>query len=358
MIIQCTKKLLDQLKIKPVTVTTDELPLFSWHANLITVNQRKTIVLVNDSNRYIVVLYGLKAKNLKNLNEIIIHSIREILLDEEIKAEIVEQFINHSPGIIYTKTKDRTLVARMNKACETVYYFGEKLNSEVIRQSDLSRKLSTLLVGDGKSYIEPNEVMYKDLEAFANQPIFSSTAVELKVSLELKNYKVWRSIIVPTHITFRSLHDILQIVFGWQSYHLHDFHVFNGDKPIVHLVCDQEPIEHPKDIPTIMDTSCKLSEYIPRYTRLKYTYDFGDQWQHTIEVLNRIEDYTLNHPTCVEGEGKTPPEDVGGECGYEEFLEAISNRKHPEHKNMVEWSFEQGYRDFNIKFVNSQLKRH
>ena len=60
MLIQCTKKLLGELEIKPVP-SIEEAPLFSWHANIITVNRRKTVVLCNDSNRYIVVLYGLKA---------------------------------------------------------------------------------------------------------------------------------------------------------------------------------------------------------------------------------------------------------------------------------------------------------
>jgi hypothetical protein len=46
-LIQCTKKLLDQLNGKPQPVP-DELPLFSCHANLITFNHRKTVVLMND----------------------------------------------------------------------------------------------------------------------------------------------------------------------------------------------------------------------------------------------------------------------------------------------------------------------
>jgi len=54
MLIRCTKKLLDELKIKP-NLELEEEPLFSWHANLLNINHRKTVVLVNDSNRYIIV---------------------------------------------------------------------------------------------------------------------------------------------------------------------------------------------------------------------------------------------------------------------------------------------------------------
>ena len=356
MIIQCTKKLLDQLKIKPV-IAIDDLPLFSWHANLITVNHRKAIVLLNDSNRYIIVLYGLKAKDFKNMDNIIISSIRETLLDECIKAEIVEQFINHSLGIIYAKTKDRSLVARLNKACDNVYFYGNLLNLDTINQSVVSMKSSSLIVGDGNNdYVHPNEVMYRDLEIFAKEPLFRCESVELIVTLDLENHHVWRKIIVPTHILFKKLHDILQIVFGWKDYHLHDFYVMDQDKPIVNLVCSDDAFDFPDDIPMIMDTEIKLSEYIPKYTKIKYTYDFGDNWQHRIEVGEIIENHTKCHPECLAGEGNNPPEDVGGESGYNEYLEAISDPKHSAHKSMIDWAKGQTYREFDIEFVNRRLK--
>src|SRR5699024_585038 len=75
MLIQCTRKLLDQLKIKPSEVPRKTQPLFSWHANILTINRRKTVVLVNDSNRYVVVLYGLLAKDFQKLDQLIFEAI-------------------------------------------------------------------------------------------------------------------------------------------------------------------------------------------------------------------------------------------------------------------------------------------
>lgn len=320
---------MEELKIKP-EITIEEIPLFSWHANLITVNHRKTIVLGNDSNRYIIVLHGLKAKDFKNLDGIIINSIRETFLDEYIKAEIVEQFLNYSPEIVYTKTKDRSLVAKMNKACDLVCFYANILNSDTISQSVVSIRASAHMVGDGNdNYIDPNEAMYKDLEAFAKEPIFRCKAIEFKVTLGLENHNVWRRVVVPYHITFKKLHDIFQIVFDWKDYHLHDFYIFDGDKPIINLVCSDDAFEYPNDMPMIIETGIKLSEYIPRYSRIKYNYDFGDDWQHYIEVKKIIEDHTHNYPECLAGEGNAPLEDVGGEYGYDEFLEAISKSQSP-----------------------------
>lgn len=133
MLIQCTKKLMDELKIKPVQAK-EENPLFCWHANLITVNHRKTVVLMNDSNLYRIILHGLKAKDFKNLDQFIVEAIQNTLREECIKSEIVEQFINDSPAIDYAKTKDRSMVARLNKACEEIYFLGDLMKTDKDRK--------------------------------------------------------------------------------------------------------------------------------------------------------------------------------------------------------------------------------
>ncbi|WP_143128299.1 hypothetical protein [Psychrobacillus sp. OK032] len=166
--------MLDQLKKNPETVN-EEKPLTSWHANLIIVNRRKTVVLVNDKNRYVIVLHGLKAKDFKNMDEIILQSIRNTFEQEYINNDVIEQFIDSAKNITYSKTKNRTLVSRMNKACETLYFFEELLDNDTIYQPAISRKLSRNLVGDGKKdYFYPNQEMYKDLEEFAGIPIFQT----------------------------------------------------------------------------------------------------------------------------------------------------------------------------------------
>ncbi len=366
MLIQCTKKLLDELKINADTPVNGD-PLFSWHANLLKLGRKKTLVLVNDKNRYAIVLYGLKAKELKNIDKYISQAIRETFEAECIKDEVIEQFIKHSNNVVFSKTKDRTSVARMNKACEYLYYFEDLLDEDVIVQVEMSMKISSLLVGDGKnSYIYPHQEMYKHLEEFAGQPIFHSEAVELKVTLSLKNYSVWRKVIVPTNTTFHQLHKVLQIAFEWQNSHLHEFYIYptytsgnvipiNQDKPIVKLVCDEEAFSYQSDIPMKMEKGIKLSDYLP--AKIVYNYDFGDGWQHTIDIERIIENYEDNFPTCLAGEGNAPPEDVGGEPGYEEFLRIIGDKNHPDYEHMSNWGKRKGYREFDVKNVNRKLEK-
>jgi hypothetical protein len=373
MLIQCTKKLLDELKIKP-SAQMEEEPLFSWHANILTLGRRKTVVLVNDSNRYVIVLYGLKAKDFQKIAELVVQAIREAFREESIKDEVIEQFLSQSKEISFTKTKDRTSVARMNKACETVTFFGDLLLENSVYQSTLSKKVSRLLAGDGKnSYIVPNEELYKDLKRLTGGSIFLSKAAVLHISLKLEKYKVWRKIVIPLHFTFNQLHRVIQIAFGWQDCHLYEFYIQEnetsdiglsahhsafydeGHRPIVNIVCSEEAFAYKSEIPMKLETGIKLSEYLP--AKVKYNYDFGDNWQHLIDVERVIDDYDVNDPVCLAGEGNTPPEDVGGEPGYEHFLEVTADPTHPEYEFMNNWGESQGYQEFDLDRVNWALKR-
>ncbi len=88
-----------------------------------------------------------------------------------------------------------------------------------------------------------------------------------------------------------------------------------------------------------------------------YNYDFGDDWKHIIEVEDVINDYTVNFPICTDGEGNAPPEDVGGEMGFETFLSIIENPKHPDYRQTKEWGEMQGYVEFDKDEVNWQLRK-
>jgi hypothetical protein len=44
------------------------------------------------------------------------------------------------------------------------------------------------------------------------------------------------------------------------------------------------------------------------------------------------------YPRCTGGARRCSPEDVGGVPGFEEFLAAIADRRHPEHRTMLTWA--------------------
>jgi pRiA4b ORF-3-like protein/transposase IS66 family protein len=71
---------------------------------------------------------------------------------------------------------------------------------------------------------------------------------------------------------------------------------------------------------------------------LKYLYDFGDGWEHTIKVERLIDpEPGILYPCLIEAKGRCPQEDVGGPWGHGEFLEAIADPKHERHRELKEW---------------------
>src|SRR5262249_47077643 len=88
-------------------------------------------------------------------------------------------------------------------------------------------------------------------------------------------------------------------------------------------------------------TGTKLTEILPasgKPFQFEYEYDFGDGWGHYVlfEGCVRTEP-GKRYPLCVEGQRACPPEDVGGTCGYEEFLDAIADPDSDRHDELLTW---------------------
>ena len=92
-------------------------------------------------------------------------------------------------------------------------------------------------------------------------------------------------------------------------------------------------------------------------TRFTYTYDFGDDWRHTIVVEDVVAaDLMAEYPRFIDGARRAPPEDVGGLPGFEEFLRVIAAPAHPEHDTLMTWygrPFELD--DIGLRTINERL---
>jgi hypothetical protein len=155
----------------------------------------------------------------------------------------------------------------------------------------------------------------------------------LKVSLADIRPPIWRRLLIPAGATLADLHDAIQACMGWQDYHLHQFIV--GDEYYGLPDPEYEGFVDMQDERLVL-----LDEIIPgpRF-RFNYEYDFGDSWLHEILIEEVIPaDPVRRYPVCIGGRRACPPEDVGGIGGYAYFLEAIRNRRHPEHQEMLEWA--------------------
>jgi hypothetical protein len=155
---------------------------------------------------------------------------------------------------------------------------------------------------------------------------------QLKVTLTDVDPPVWRRLKVRGDRSLESLHAMLQKAMGWQDSHLHEWVV--GDRRYGQPDPDEPEYEVDKE------WLLTLREAAPTAgARLEYVYDLGDHWTHEV-LVERIDppDPDFRHPECVAGERACPPEDCGGAPGYEEFLAAIRDSRHPEHEERLEWA--------------------
>lgn len=159
----------------------------------------------------------------------------------------------------------------------------------------------------------------------------ASRVYQLVVTLADSDPPVWRRLLVDAEASLDQLHEVLQAAFGWWNYHLYEFEVGRTHYGIPDP--DGDGGEPPVDA-----RRTRLADVAAARSLFTYTYDFGDNWRHVVEVeavLHRSPVASL--PACVDGRRAGPPEDCGGVWGYEELLEILADPAHPEHAARAEW---------------------
>ncbi len=188
----------------------------------------------------------------------------------------------------------------------------------------------------------------------AKKTVAQTGIYQIKVTLRNSKPPIWRRIQVPGDIHLGKLHHILQVVMGWEGYHLHQF--------IIGGAYYGEP--HP-DYETWgpemrNERHVRLEQIAPgQGVKFLYEYDFGDGWEHELLVEKLLpSEPGVHYPRCLKGKRACPPEDVGGVWGYDSFLEAIRDPDHPEHEDMLGWiGGEFDPEAFDLDEINSALER-
>jgi hypothetical protein len=106
---------------------------------------------------------------------------------------------------------------------------------------------------------------------------------------------IWREVEVPTSITLKVLHDIVQITMGWLGYHLWEFKIGGRAYGL--------PIDEDwETTPRTEAIKVRLRDVLePRKTTIDYLYDFGDSWAHrlTLRAFARASPASPIRPTSA-----------------------------------------------------------
>lgn len=140
--------------------------------------------------------------------------------------------------------------------------------------------------------------------------IASVPAKRLTIKIQLKNVRpaIWRKLEIPSNLSMEGLAIVIEIAMGWDGSHLHAFRKWKKE------VDEDDEMELP-----VWEFLCEKGD------KITYEYDFGDGWEHWVELVADPEDGAQREIRIIDGRNACPPEDFGGPWWYTDFLKAWKN---------------------------------
>ena len=141
----------------------------------------------------------------------------------------------------------------------------------------------------------------------------------LRITLVGSSPRVWREIAVPSTIKLTSLAHVIVLAMGWEESHLSLFKKWRKE---YHVYMDGADMY---DYPIENASEYALCDLLSAGEEMTFIYDFGDNWKHTVKLLDSVA-YGKDEKQYIrllDGKNACPPNDVGGINGYKEMLRTI-----------------------------------
>jgi hypothetical protein len=149
------------------------------------------------------------------------------------------------------------------------------------------------------------------------------TVYLFEIQLDHAKIPVWRVLEVPRNTSLHDFHLCIQVAMGWKCSHLYEFSFrekrYELPEPMTPV---NDEVADPRAI-RLMDMNLSLGD------SLKYIYDFGDNWEHTITLIgySRSDYGYKNIPRCSAGAMACPPEDLGGIDVYNQLVAFLLHKE-------------------------------
>lgn len=151
--------------------------------------------------------------------------------------------------------------------------------------------------------------------------------LEFKVSLIGTSPLVWRKFEAHDFILLGELHALIQVTMGQETAHLYEFEI--DGKQFV----PPDPDVGGEDIERL-----ELRSILNGKTSFQYIYDFGDGWEHEVEITRVLkDDPRRRYPICTGGENACPPEDCGGIHGFATLKKTLAGPKSKAKDELLTW---------------------
>ena len=119
---------------------------------------------------------------------------------------------------------------------------------------------------------------------------------DFEISLLDIQPSIWRRIQLVAVSNFETLHDAIQDAFGWQRQHLYEFRHIDESGSVrtkssqpVHRIARRKQAEILDDVVVpFADDLPLVSFFAEKKDCCLYLYDFGDNWQHSVELKELV----------------------------------------------------------------------
>ena len=116
-LIRCTAKLLKEVGLKPTELQHDE-PQFSflgpWHANLVYIDRRKSVLFVNDRTLFNFMLPDVNRAQIRGLPDLFLSGLSCVISAEDFPEEVKRKILKEYEQIALAKSSNRSVLGSAN----------------------------------------------------------------------------------------------------------------------------------------------------------------------------------------------------------------------------------------------------
>lgn len=147
------------------------------------------------------------------------------------------------------------------------------------------------------------------------------TYFRVTVTLAGSTPSIWRRLDLANDLTLVEVHRVLQSAFDWYDGHLHQFVT---DAAFPERFIDTRMNAGPDTTP---EDDVRLDEVLAGPGgQLLYEYDFGDSWEHLLEVESEhARPVDAPRARVLDSARAAPPEDCGGIFRYEYLIQHLDD---------------------------------
>lgn len=159
--------------------------------------------------------------------------------------------------------------------------------------------------------------MFKNNKAGSEQVNNQVEIYQLYIWIKGISPMISRRLLVRSDTSIYDIHHYVQIIMGWEDYHLNQFKIRQGSYGVYHSG-GMNFLDDPREV-CLSNFDFRINE------KFIYEYNFHVPWEHEIRVEKKLlPSFKKKYPVCISGKNAGPSEDPDS---IDEFVELLESSK-------------------------------